>query len=54
MIRFDGPIRFVSNERPYGDRFFREEFILFVPIEPGQTVWRRFGYVSQKRRLRGL
>jgi len=45
---------FVSNEHPYGDESFLDEFMLFVLIGLRQTMWRKFGYVSQKRRLMGL
>jgi hypothetical protein len=33
---------------------FLERFMLFVLIELGQTMWRRYGYASRRRRLTGL
>ena len=60
MVQFDGPIMFVSNEHPYGDESFLRRvhvvyaFMLFMLIGLRRTMWRRFGCVSQKRRLMGL
>jgi hypothetical protein len=47
-VQFDGTNIFVSNKHPYGDKFFRKEFILFVLTELRQTMWRMFEYLSQK------